>query len=230
MQAILIQKTSFHKAQLRIYHTVKYESEPRIIEQGNQCSIKTIQATIEKEPSIILSLFELSFYEKILGNNNLNKDLYFKTDVFFNYERIISPLFKKSVVSLVQLDDQERLYQVTVRGITQFGHTVIQHLQNVPQELHQLYCSDCSLDRESAEGLYKLRLSATEDLHGTSQAFNNLITHGNIKSIDVTCLTLPQLCESEIPKYFLEKYNELYLNISIYPKTDIRLKCLVWGK
>lgn len=210
---------------------MKYESEPRIIGQENQCSIETLQEAMEKEPSIILALFELAFYEKILGNKNkLNKDLYFKIDDFFNYESIISPLFKKCVVSLVRLDNQEKLYQVTVRGITQFGHTVIQHLQNVPQELQQLYCSDCQLDKESEEGLYTLRLSATKDLHGTSQTFNNLITNGNIKSIDVTCLTLPQLCESEIPKYLLEKYNELYLNISIYPKADIRLKCLIWEK
>lgn len=231
MKTIFLQKTSFQKAQLKSYHTVKYESEPRIIEQENQCSIQTLLSAIKKEPSIILTLFELSFYEKILGDKNkVNKDLYFKTDDFFNYERIISPLFKKSVVSLVQLDNQEKLYQVTVCRITSFGHTMIQLLQDVPQELQQLYCSDCQLDKESDEGLYTLSLSSTKDLHGTSQTFNNLITHSNIKSIDVTCLTLPQLCESQIPKYLLTTYNELYLSISIYPKTDIRLKRLLWEK
>ena len=229
METILLRKTSLLEAGLKRHHAVEYESAPSILKQKDQYSIEKLQATTEREPAIILALFELSFYERFLGGENrVNKDLYFKTDVFYNYEEVVSALFKKSVVSLVRLDDQERLYQVTVRGITQFGHAVIQSLQNIPQELQQLYCSEYQVDRESGEGLYALSLNSAEALHNISQAFKELIDCGDIKGIDISCLTLPQFRQNEVAKYLVTKYDEVYLNISIYPNTDIRLKRLIW--
>ena len=230
MQTLLLQRISFCEAQLRNQNTVNYESEPRIIEREGHYSIEKLQAVTKREPSILLALFELSFYEKILGTENrVNKDLYFKTADYYNYESVISPLFKKSVVSLVRLNGQEKMYQVVVRGITHYGHAAIQLLQDIPEELQQLYCSDCQVDNYSCEGLYKLSLNSAKALNSTSQAFKVLINHSSIKSLDISCFALPQLCQSPIPQYLISRYNEVYLNIEVYPKTDIRLTRLIWG-
>ena len=211
---------------------MEYESAPYILKQANQYPIEKLRVALNREPAILLVLYELSIYEKILGiENKINKDLYFKIEKSFDFAGVISVLFQKCVISQIRLDNQERMYQVTVRGITQFGHTVMQLMQNIPHELQCLYCSEYSIDRESSEGLYVLNpissSNSNEIPHSTDRKFK-LIDCSNIKSIDVSCLTLSQLCQNEVTQYLMAKHDKVYLSIDIYPKTDIRLKQLIW--
>mgnify|MGYP003102831391 FL=1 len=67
METVLLEKTSLHESQLKIRNTVEYESAPYILKQANQYPIEKLRVALNREPAILLVLYELSIYEKYWG-------------------------------------------------------------------------------------------------------------------------------------------------------------------
>ena len=232
MTPILLQETSQAGGSFE-NSLIRYESSPSILKANKDDSIEELCVMVEENPPVLLTLFELSLYERLLGDENkLNQDLYLEVAEFKCMKGAIPALFKKTVASRVQLTGHQRsVYQVTVQGISRCGCKLIEHMQKekrVPYELQKLYCGFCQPDRLSKPGLYSMRIRSPGNKFEASPFYQSILNSRDVSSMDVSCFTLRQCCEDEMLLFLLSRHASVYLHIDIYPGSDTRVKRVLW--